>query len=400
MENLLITLIAVITFVLLIASTRVITVAIHEMGHALVGLILLKGNISVYIGSYGDPKKGFHFRIGRLKVHFKYNLLLWSHGLCVSNATQITLLRNYLFTLAGPLASLITAFICLFLLVDPNPHAAIKVIAIFLFFSSLTDFFQNIRPNETPIFLYDGSMSYNDGQTLKLLKSYKGIYKELITLNEYHSNNNTKEGIKFFEETYSKKKDINLLRMGATMYIKDEDYEKAFELFDQLQNQTELTADDYGNYALVYSYSQEYSKALALYDKSLKANPESFYSLNNRGYTLNLVGQYEKAIKDFDKAIGLNPRFAYAYNNRGLSKIKIGNEKEGLDDIKKSMEIDDKNSYAYKNLGIFHKEKGELERAMEFFQKARGLDPKTHGLTGLIKDTEKQMQEDKNGDRS
>ncbi|MDN5214527.1 M50 family metallopeptidase [Fulvivirgaceae bacterium BMA12] len=393
MENFLLILI---TFILLIALTRVISVAIHEMGHALAGLILLKGNISIYIGSHGDPKKGFHFGIGRLKVHFKYNPLLWSHGLCVSNATQITLLRNYLFTLAGPLASLITTFICLFLLVDPNPHGVIKIIAIFLFFSSLLDFFQNIRPNEDPIFLHDGSMTYNDGQTLKLLKSYKGVCKELIKLNEYHSNNNTKEGIKFFEETYAKKKDINLLRMGATMYIKDENFEKAFELFSQLQTITELTADDYCNYALAYSYSEEHSKALELYNKSLKMNPDNFYSLNNRGYTFNLIGQYESAMKDFDKAIELNPKFAHAYNNRGLSKIKMGNEKEGLGDIEKSMQLDGNNSYAYKNLGIYHMEKGELQRAIEFFHKAREIDPKTHGLFDLIEDTENQMQADKN----
>lgn len=383
--------IILITLILLLAFTRVITVAIHEMGHALAGLILLRGNISIYIGSYGDPKKGIHFRIGRLKVHFKYNPLLWNYGLCVSNPTQTTLLRHYLVTLAGPLASLITTFICLFLLIDPHPHSAIKIMAIFLFFSSVLDFLQNIRPDENPIVLHDGSITYNDGQTLKLLKSYKGVYKEIITLTEYYSNNKIKEGIKCFEDMYSEKKDINLLRVGINIYMKDENYEKARELFNQLQTMATLTDNDYCIYALAYSYSEEHSKALALYDTSLKINPKNFYSLNNRGYTLNLMGQYEHAIKDFDEAIELNPKFAYAYNNRGLSKIKTGNEKDGLDDIKKSMQLDDKNSYAYKNLGIYHKEKGELARAMEFFHKAREIDPKTHGLKDLITETENQM---------
>ena len=76
---------------------------------------------------------------------------------------------------------------------------------------------------------------------------------------------------------------------------------------------------------------------------------------------------------------------------------EMGNEKDGLDDIKKSMQLDDNNSYAYKNLGIYHMEKGEFERAMELFHKAREIDPKTHGLIGLIEDTEKQMRVDKNG---
>ncbi len=374
------------------ALTRVVTVVIHEMGHALAGLVLLSGVISIYIGSYGDPKKGVHFGIGRLKIHFRYNPLLWNHGVCVSNSTQTSLLRSYIFTLAGPLASLLTAITCLYLLISPDSHGSVKLIAVFLLFSSLQDFFQNIRPSENPILLYDGSLTYNDGQTLKLLRSYKNAYKELVTLNHFHTNGQVKKGIEFFEDVYSRKKEPNLLRMGMSLYMEDENYSKTIALFDQLKVMTNLTSDDYCRHALAHSHSDDHSKALELYNESLKMDPTNFYALNNRGYTLNIFGHYENAIKDFNRAIELDPKSSHAYNNRGLSKIKMGNETEGLGDIKISMEMDDKNSYAYKNLGIYHKDRGELEKAMEFFLKAKNMDPKTHDLSDLILEMESQIK--------
>lgn len=78
------------------AFTRVLTTTIHELGHYIAGSVFLKGNYTIFIGSYGDPSKGFHFKIGNLKVHFKYNPILWQYGLCVPKETNNSILGNYL----------------------------------------------------------------------------------------------------------------------------------------------------------------------------------------------------------------------------------------------------------------------------------------------------------------
>ncbi len=45
-----------------------ITVLLHELGHAIPALILTRQKVSIYIGSYGDPDKSLHFRIGLLEL--------------------------------------------------------------------------------------------------------------------------------------------------------------------------------------------------------------------------------------------------------------------------------------------------------------------------------------------
>lgn len=378
-------------FILLLALIRVVTAVVHELGHAVAGLILFRGEISVYIGSYGDPKKGIHFGIGRLKVHFKYNPFLWGHGLCTSKSAQMSFLQGYIFTLAGPLSSLIVGMASLYFLIDSDSHGALKLVSFFLLVSSLFDFFLNIMPSKKPILLYNGTLTYNDGQSLKLLNEYRHVFKEITLLSQHYNNNEIEKGIAFFEEAYSQQPDVNILRLGIALNMKGENYERAIALFNEFGREHKMRAEDYGSHALAYSFLGEHLEALELYDKSLQLNSEAIHSLCNRGYTLNVLERFEKAILDFDKAIELNPNFAYAYSNRGLAKIKLGQEAEGLNDIAKSIQLDDKEPYGYKNLGIYHKDKGDMKEALEFFLQAKTNDPKTDGLNELIEEAETQI---------
>lgn len=382
---------AVLIFAILsLTFTRIITVVIHEMGHGIAGLILLKGQIEIYIGSYGDPNKGIHFKIGRLTIHFKYNPLLWHSGMCVS-AGDASFVRRCLVTLAGPLASLIMILVCIYI-ISSDMHGIFKLISFFLCFSSLQDLFLNLVPSRTPILLHDGAEINNDGKSLKMLMKYRGIYDELIILNQYYNNNETDKGIEFFNKLGKKKKHVDIQRIGIGLYIKNHQYSKAIEMCNELEGNISLNSDDYCNYALAFTQSGEHTRAVELYNKSLQLNPNNFYSLNNKGYTLNMIGQYIEAITDFDKALEVNSNFAYAYNNRGLAKLMLGNEEQGLADINKSLELNDKNAYAYMNLGIYHKMKGELEKSLELFSVAKSYDERTHGLEKLSAEVENKVK--------
>jgi tetratricopeptide (TPR) repeat protein len=382
--------VVVVVILLLFVLTRMITVIIHEAGHALAGLILLKGDITVYIGSYGDPKKGIHFKLGRLQVYFKFNPLLWSHGICKANAQTTSLFRNYIFTLAGPLASIITTCICIYIIVFTSIYSnpAIKLTAIFLGFSAIFDFALNLQANEKPIVLYDGSTTYNDGQTLKMLWSTRKTYSKLVRLHEMYKNNEFEKGVELFESSYSKLKDFNLLRLGIVMHMSVKNYTRSAELHNELSSSTALSSEDYCNGALAYSFSGNHAGALELYSESLKLNQDNFYSLNNRAYTYLQIGEYAKAIVDSNRVLVLDSKYGYAYNNRGLSKIKLGMVDEGLADINKSLELDSSNAYAYKNLGIYELDRGKTQNAMNHFLKAQELDSYTHGLIELIDEAE------------
>ncbi|MCH8904747.1 MAG: hypothetical protein IIA45_12645, partial [Bacteroidetes bacterium] len=91
-------------FILVIAIIlRPFTVLFHELGHGITALLLTKEKVTLYIGSYGDPKNSFKFSLGRLEFFIKYFSVLWEIGLCVHQSKNIPLNRQILITLFGPI---------------------------------------------------------------------------------------------------------------------------------------------------------------------------------------------------------------------------------------------------------------------------------------------------------
>ncbi|MES2762328.1 MAG: hypothetical protein V4677_08975 [Bacteroidota bacterium] len=154
-------------FALSLAVVRVLTTTIHEMGHALMGLVFLKGDFDVYVGSYGDPEKGQHFKIGRIRFHFIYAPFSIEKGVFRSAEQDTTHLRNFLVTLGGPLASLISAMLYIGIIIFYPVPEVVMIGLYILIGSSVYDFWYNIKPSTTPIELHDRVIVYNDGYLLK-----------------------------------------------------------------------------------------------------------------------------------------------------------------------------------------------------------------------------------------
>ncbi len=161
--------IGVFAFSLLIV--RVVTTTVHEMGHAFFGLLFLKGNVDVYIGSYGDPEKGKHFRIGRINFHFIYAPFSFAEGVFVPSQQKTTHLKDFLITLGGPIASLLTAVAYAYLAIASPLPEVFKMAFYILMGSSVLDFWYNIKPSTEPIELHNGTIVYNDGYLLKYIWS-------------------------------------------------------------------------------------------------------------------------------------------------------------------------------------------------------------------------------------
>lgn len=156
-------------FAFSLAIVRVFTTTIHEMGHAIVGLVFLKGDFDVYVGSYGDPEKGKHFKIGRIHFHFIYDPFSIEKGVFRAEEQDVTHFKNFLMILGGPMTSLISAVIysCI-IAFYPIPEVVIIVFTV-LIGSSLIDFWYNLKPSTTPVELDDGTLVYNDGYMLKYI---------------------------------------------------------------------------------------------------------------------------------------------------------------------------------------------------------------------------------------
>jgi len=378
--------------VCLVLVTRPLTVFFHELGHAIPAILLTKQKVTIYIGSYGDPKKSIKFNIGIMEVYFRYNPFSWRLGLCIPSAKAISLNRQIIYTVTGPITSLIIAIVACYFAFTYDLHGFLKLFLVVFLGSAFFDLLVNLIPNETPIKLYDGKIAYNDGYSLKQLFYYKRLPKEYMEAAElYNQQRYSEAAILLTRILSSGTEDENIYRLAISCYLQNKNYEKAKDLSEDFIQFDKINSEDLSNAALCYSQLGQHEKAMELYDKSLQQNPDNKYSLNNKGYTLNLLNRYEEAIPLFDKAIELDKKFAYSYNNRGLSKIKIGQQEEGLNDINYSFELDKDNSYGYRNLGIYYFDKGDYSEALRLFTKAKELDSSTHMIDELITETKQHV---------
>lgn len=372
----------------LVLISKPMTTIIHELGHAIPMLFLTRQKVTIYIGSYGDPRKSIKINLGLLIIFFSINPLKWRTGLTVSSAKTISLNKQIIYTITGPLASVTLGSISCYLTFALDLHGFLKLFLIIFLSSAFFDFLFNIIPSQIPLQLYDGTITFNDGYSLVLLFGYKRVPKEyLIAVDMINAKQFSEAATVTDKLIKDGEKNENIYRVAILAHLNNKNYDKAKELSDDFFLSNKLNSDDFSNMALAYSKLGLYEDSLGLYDKSLFGNPNNFYTLNNKGYTLNLINKFEEAIPLFDRAIELDVNFAYSYNNRGLSKIKLGKLDEGLNDINKSFELDSNNSYGYMNLGIYHFDKAEFDEAMKLFRKAKELDSTTHKIDELIKIT-------------
>ncbi|MCC5916022.1 MAG: tetratricopeptide repeat protein [Cryomorphaceae bacterium] len=365
---------------------RPFTVLFHELGHAIPAILMTKQPVSIYIGSYGDPKKNLQFSIGLLDVWLKYNPLSWQYGLCIPSAKQISINKQIIYTLTGPLTSFVFAIVACYFTFVYDLHDFLKLILIIFLVSSILDLFINLMPSTSPVRLFDGRLTYNDGYQLKKLFYYKIFPKEYEQAVElYNQQKYAEAATSFYNILKNKWKDEKIYRLAISSFLQVKNFKQAKDLSNEFIMFGKMNSDDFSNAGISYSKLGFHDKAVEFYDKSLELNPNNNYSLNNKGFTLNLLNKFEEAIPLFDKAIEVDKTLAYPYNNRGLAKIKMGKVEEGLEDINYSFKLDKNNAYGYRNLGIYHLDKGEYSKALELFRKAKELDSSTHMINELIR---------------
>ncbi len=384
----------IIFLILFAVVLRPFSTLIHELGHGIPALLLTDKKVTLYLGSYGDPKKSFRIQIGRLELFFNKKPFNWNIGLCVLEQQTVSINNQIFINLTGPLASLILSIILSYLVffTDLNDH--VKAILFFFNVSTYYDFYINIVPSNEPIELHDGTTVFNDGKQILDLLKLRNIPKEYYVGAEYYNNQEYNLAAIELEKVYNKGyREGTIYQLLISAYLQIKDYPNARRVNNLYDNKfkKQFNSNDYTNSGLIKSFSGLYNEALSDYNKAIELNSKNSIAFNNRGYTYNVIEDYEKAIKDFEKAILLDENFAYALNNRGFAKIKLGLKEDGLKDLQKSMTLNGTNSYCYLNFGIYYYDNGEYEKALEYYNKAKELDEKTYLLDKYMEEVKKKL---------
>jgi len=380
-------------YVLLVPTTilaaMLLTVLLHELGHAIPLLLLSKGTVGIYIGSNGDARQSIHLRLGRLEVFCTYNPLLWRYGNCRPPAEPFSIFAQIVYTLTGPLVSAASTIACWFLLSQHEEEGMVKFfIECMLFFSFITTLF-TLVPRGNAAYTTEGVSYGNDGYEIVGLLSRSMTPKAIVQIEQDLANEQYQRAADGVDQRFALgKKSRRIYRLGIYAHIQLKNYTRALELTQLLSARYTPDKNDLYQLGYIHTFLKNFDLAQQYYQEALDKAPNDPYALNGKGYILALRGHHAEAINCLDKAIQASHDFAHAYCNRGYSKINSDQLESGLQDINHSLKLDNKNAYGYRNLGIYYRLNNEWEQAEGLFKKAKELDPDMDGIDGYLREME------------
>lgn len=364
--------------------TRLITTFFHELGHAIPALLFTKGEVKMYVGSYGNTDKSLQIKLGRFTAYLKINLFEWNLGLC-THQSAVNIVQNIIIILGGPLMSVLLGTSLFFLLLSNAFADWILVIAGLFMLSTIWDFIVNMVPLKAPSLTQDGATIHSDGYQLVENIQY------LIYPPNY---------------------------LQAAHYFQGKDYEKAANLYQELLNEGHQKTKIYLQYASCLYALKSYKKAIAImntaaqkkpwnfeanllvgriymgmsnYENALKALDQAIYyqynhaeALRLRGQTLLALREYQHAKRDFDALLAQSTNFAKDYVDRAHIYLNLQAEEAAFKDLQKAIALDDKNAYAYFYLGAYYEQLQQNKAALAAYKKAKTLGIEHHGIDFLI----------------
>jgi len=164
-------LLSIIALVILIVLGLLVTVTIHELGHAVPALLWTREKVVIYIGSFGSRHECFKVKAGRVKFYCKYNPLLWYKGCCLCADDYLSINQHIWFVAAGPIASILETILTWLLINQLQQQDFLRIVVGSIFVVSLGATVYSIIPNPVPKFTPSGYPIYSDSyEIFRLLR--------------------------------------------------------------------------------------------------------------------------------------------------------------------------------------------------------------------------------------
>lgn len=370
-----------------------ITTFLHELGHAIPCLILTRKPVTVFIGTYGDPTQGISFKIGSLKVHFKFNLLGWTVGLCVPEQEVTSLKSRILITLGGPLASTLIAIPALLTAFLFDMHGVAKLAVLLFVLSALLDLFFNLIPS---IRFVSGrqSLIYSDGEILRQLFRDRRWWREYYKAEKQHAEGNIAGAAPIYLSLLERGwNDANLCLTAINCYAYLGDTERVVLLYRKLSSLRAMTPEELQNHAFHLNLLGRNHEASEIYKRLIASGDATEATFNNLGYSYLHQGDHEEALHFLNLGLAEFPASSLLLANRGLALSRLGRTEEGSADIETAIRLDPNEPYALLNLGIMHLERGEAREALRLFEELRLSGKWAHNLNEWTTKAQQQLEQ-------
>lgn len=383
-----------ITGILSVLLVRSFTTFVHEYGHAIPALLFTNEPVEVYVGSYGSIKNAWVWKIGRLTTYFTFNFFNWNMGMC-QHRGGANLMQSFLITLGGPVASLLLAIPLIAIFQNEGVSDTSKFFICIFAMSAVWDFFVNIIPNNQPMIMHDGSVTYNDGHQLKVL--YKAMSKPAAYLTglNFFSEKKYEEAYAEFQKLIDQDiHDRSAYEKMAECLIAQKKYPEALDFYENILVRFKRKTQDYSTLGKLHLKLQNYDSALENLNQAIHLNQNNVEDLTNRGRVFLEFKDYREATFDLNNALRINNQYPAAYANRGLLHLRINEMEAAKWDLEKALSIDENHAFAHLYFGYFYEKNGDFtsnKKALEYFLKARELGVEERNIDWIIAEAQRSV---------
>ena len=360
-------------------GARQISLVVHELGHAVPGLLFFEGRHELFIGSLGEKENSWQLKAGRLDIFIKKTIHIQS-GLFKVGTPHDAAWKNTLLVLGGPLFSLLFGLSITFLLLYTLPGPGFNEFLMALVGAAVFDFLITLVPGTYPSKNSPNDPYASDGLQLQMMAEL-GKHANI-----YHEAN-----VYYHQKEYEKAEPLLDALLLSTQFrplayilavsnaYQLNNFEKALQRLNEYEEKTTLSTELKGFKALLVGLKGDYETSMELFEKVLTAfsiDAPKGMILNNRAYIKIRNEEYESALNDLDEAVEYGEVLDYVYLNRARALMMLGKVEMGRANIDKSREYkSEKDEFYYFSMGIYHCLKKEKAPALASFAKAQEMDP-------------------------
>jgi tetratricopeptide (TPR) repeat protein len=365
-------------FYLALASSyllmRPLATLVHALGHLLaLRMGGMRGEIRVYLGSLGDAKRGWQFRIGRT-IWLIHPRLLLMRGELLDYDQALGSNQLLLVAVAGPAASAaLAAATCTVALVAWSAGPASLVLLLASVIAAM-DAALSLLYRYDPIVLSNRQVTANDGQIIGWRWRYGrdlDRYLHARWLFEKDRYADAAAALTALIAAGHREKLLYEYLMYAQLMLHQPT--AAITLYHELAGLHRLDAYDDCLYALALEQTEQPGAALAALEAAIAKAPAHHEALNHRAYRAMLRGDFAAAHTDLNLALRSNPEFAAALSNRAALLILGADFEKAKTDLIEALRQDHENPFTHRNWALLLLAQGDPSAAQASLESAKLL---------------------------
>lgn len=363
---------------------RPVATLVHEAGHVLaLRLAGMRGTVRVFLGSLGDAKRSWRWRVGRHTWAIHPSILLMRGGL--TDYDQPLSAGNLaLVALAGPLASLLLAAGAGIAAFGEWP-GAVRGLLILTSILATMDVLLAFFHRYEPILLSNARITANDGQVLAWYLrwgSATDAYLHARWLFEQDDYAQAAAEIAPLVHANPREKLLYEYWIYALLMLRQP--AEALKLHAQLAERHPLDAYDACLHALALEQTGQEAAADAALEAAIAKAPGHHEALNHRAYRAMRMGDWDTAWACLNRAVRSQPEFAAALNNRAMVSLGRMDLVAAHRDLLAALRNDHENPFIHRNLSLYAMLMNDPTAAHDHMESAKLLGLRPEDLHGPV----------------